>query len=250
LGGLMMLVFMTVSVLLAFALYSQIIKPIRILRRQMESVELETLQDAFPTVTSLNDLVALEKTFSKMRVRLGEEVTRQLRSRELQMQANYDALQLQINPHFLYNVLHVITQKGLDSQNNEICEICSDLAAMMRYSTSTLQRTATIQEELNHVAAYVSLMQKRYENRINFKVIADEGVVCYDIPKMTLQQFVENAITHSFSAGLKEVSVAIQCVAYDSGWRIRIVDDGPGFSPDMLEQLTKEIPELQHKLLN
>jgi two-component system sensor histidine kinase YesM len=67
---------------------------------------------------------------------------------------------------------------------------------------------------------------------------------------MTLQQFVENAISHSFNAGYKEAGVEIQCVARGSGWRIRIADNGPGFSTEMLEKLSKEIPELQQKLLS
>jgi two-component system sensor histidine kinase YesM len=171
------------------------------------------------------------------------------------MQANYDALQLQINPHFLYNVLHVISQKGLDSDNNEICEMCSDLASMMRYSTSTLTRTATIQEEVNHVTAYVSLMKKRYENRIDFTAYIDENIASNEIPKITLQQFVENAITHSFEAGIKEVSVEIRCVDLRStcneyGWSIYISDNGEGFSEETISRLQSEISKLSENLLD
>jgi two-component system sensor histidine kinase YesM len=271
LGGIMIFVLLAVSVLFAFTLYRQLIKPIRILRQQMESIELETLRAAAPTGTSLdgldvlgsrhgtprqdrragtslNDLVALENTFSMMRERLGEAITRQLRSRELQMQANYDALQLQINPHFLNNVLHVLSQKGLEKEDTEICEICSDLASMMRYSTSTLERQATIREELKHVTAYVSLMQKRYENRIDFHVCADEETASCEMPKMTLQQFVENSINHSFAAGHKNISIEITCKKQDNGWHICVSDNGPGFSPETLSQLEGEMPELRRKL--
>jgi two-component system sensor histidine kinase YesM len=250
LGGIMMAVFLAISILLAVTLYRQLIKPVRTLRVQMDGIDLETLRDTFPTSTSVNDLVALESTFAIMRQRLGEAITRELRSQALQLQANYDALQLQINPHFLYNVLNVISQKGMESKDDEICEICSDLASMLRYSTSTLQRTATVREEINHVEAYVALMQKRYVGRIVFSIKADDAVQMCEIPKITLQQLVENAIKHSFDAGYKEVEIEIYCEKIEYGWKITIKDNGPGFSEQTLLELKEELPELRQKLLN
>jgi two-component system sensor histidine kinase YesM len=250
LGGIMMAVFLAISILFAVTLYRQLIKPVRILRSQMDSVELETLRDILPTTTSSNDLVALENTFAMMRERLSEAITRELRSQALQLQANYDALQLQINPHFLYNVLNVISQKGMESEDDEICEICSDLASMLRYSTSTLQRTATIGEEIDHAKAYVALMQKRYVGRIMFNVNDEDAVMVCEIPKITLQQLMENAIKHSFDAGNKKVRIEINCEKSTYGWKIKIIDDGPGFSASVLSKLIEDLPKLRSKLLN
>ena len=250
LGGLMIAVIFMISALFAIALYRQLIKPVRILRKQMDGVDLETLRDTMSTQTSNNDLVALEDTFAVMRERLSEAIMRELRSQAMQLQANYDNLQLQTNPHFLYNVLNVISQKGMENKDDEICEICSDLASMLRYSTSTLERTATIADEVSHVEAYVALMQKRYVGRIRYKTEVDKDALSCEIPKITLQQLVENSIKHSFDSGHKEVDIELICKKIDYGWEVQVKDDGPGFTSDTLEKLTNELPGLRQKLLN
>jgi two-component system sensor histidine kinase YesM len=103
-------------------------------------------------------------------------------------------------------------------------------------------------------------MQKRYENRISFNIKMDDDVSLYAIPKITLQQFVENAITHNFEAGLKEIDIDIQCLnnaendtqtsGDASGWCLCIRDNGFGFSPDVLLRLKNDIEELKSKLLD
>jgi len=262
LSGFMVFTLLLLSAVFAFALHRQIIKPIRHLRGQMETLELETLQDAVPIATPVNDLRALEETFALMRERLSDAITGKLLSQEMQMQANFDALQLQINPHFFYNVLHVISQKGVAIGDTEICEICASLASMMRYSASTIARVATLNEELAHVGAYVSLMQKRYEGRITYTASVDEpsskdepssvdeAIGCFEMPKIILLQFVENAINHSFHAGRKTVRVSVHCKKIDDGICIEISDDGVGFSDEVLVKLKGDIEGLSHTILN
>jgi len=94
------------------------------------------------------------------------------------------------------------------------------------------------------------LMQKRYVGRIMFNINADDAVLMCEIPKITLQQLVENAIKHSFDAGHKEVSIEIDCEKTAYGWKIKLTDDGPGFSAQTLSDLTEELPKLRSKLLN
>lgn len=250
LSSIMLLALIAFSLIFIFALHKQIIKPIKYLRGRIEALELDTLQDAMPVAVPANDLRALEETFTLMRERLSDAITVKLRAQELQMQANFDALQLQINPHFFYNVLHVISQKGGETENAEISEICASLAAMMRYSTSTLVKSATLEEELAHVKAYISLMQKRYEGRIDYNVLTDEDIGIFEMPKIVLLQFVENAINHSFRAGHKMIRVGIACKKHDDGIRIEITDDGPGFSPEALDKLNEAIEGFDNKILS
>jgi len=63
----------------------------------------------------------------------------------LQMKANFDSLQAQVNPHFIYNILTVLSNKGIENNDEEICDICESVASMLRYSTSTLKPSATIE---------------------------------------------------------------------------------------------------------
>ncbi len=248
-AALMVLALLVVSLLYALVLTKQFVKPVRDLRGLMEGVELETLQNKLPTVMAGNELVALEQSFNRLRQRLGEAINRELQSQSLQMQANMDVLQSQINPHFLYNILNVLSQKGMDIGDDEICEICADLASMLRYSTSTKQRSATVMDEIIHVKTYVALMKKRYENRLTFSLSLDEAVKDSEMPKIILQQLVENAIKHNFDAGIKAVDICVSCEPLDSGWQILVSDNGCGFDADTLNRLQRQMEDIRQNLL-
>lgn len=72
-----------------------------------------------------------------MRERLYKAIRREKQLSDLQMQTQFDMLQAQVNPHFIYNVLNVISSRGSMNDDEVICDICDDLAGMLRYSTDT-----------------------------------------------------------------------------------------------------------------
>ena len=81
--------------------------------------------------------------------------------REGTLQAQLSALQTQINPHFVYNTLNIISAKSMESGNYEVIEICDQFAQMLRYATDTRSRTATMAEELENVRYYLMLSKAR-----------------------------------------------------------------------------------------
>ncbi len=110
---------------------------------------------------------------------------------DLQLQAQLDMLQAQVNPHFIYNTLNVISSRGILDDDEVICDICDDLAGMLRYSTDTEKKTATIRMELEYLRKYFSLMKYRYEYKLEYAIEMDPEIDEQWIPKLTVQQFVE-----------------------------------------------------------
>ncbi len=99
-------------------------------------------------------------------------------------------LQAQVNPHFLYNVLNVLSSRGIVSGDEVICDICSSLAGMLRYSTDNINRQARLSEEIQYLKEYFYLLKSRYDYKLNYIIEIEETLNNEVIPKITLQQIV------------------------------------------------------------
>ncbi len=231
----LMILFVSLGYIYIFS--RQLAKPVRQLREKMEGTELENLPDKIVFESSNNEFKALNKSFQRLRVRLNEAVSREIKAHSLQIQANFDSLQAQVNPHFIYNILNVLSNRGLANSDEEICEICDGIASMLRYSTNTLKRTAAIREELEHVSNYLLLMKKRFEHKLDFTIDVASDIYEETIPKIVLQQIVENSINHGFVSFQGKMEIGIRGYQSEGWWFIEIIDNGQGFDAEVLDNL-------------
>ena len=197
------------------------------------------------TKPSDQEIHALEQVFDRMMLRLRESTANELALREGTLQAQLSALQTQINPHFIYNTLNIISAKSMESGNYDVIEICDQFAQMLRYSTDTRSRTATMAEEIENVRNYLLLAKARYEENLEFTIDVPENLHTVTVPKLTLQPLVENAMTHGYDGTnvLRKLSVTGEIRNRHLVLEIR--DNGNGFSDDMLESLQGRIREIE-----
>lgn len=228
----------------------QLTKPIRMLKEKIENTELENLPENDDFISTNNEIEALNNSFQHLRERLNIAIAREIKSQGLQLLASFDSLQAQVNPHFIYNILNVLSNKGVENGDEEICEICDSIAAMLRYSTSTQKRAATIKQELEHVGNYLLLMKKRYEHKLEFEIDVDKTIYDEEIPKIVLQQIAENSVNHGFDSGQKLVRIEIKGYIDNNWWFIEISDNGQGFEQEVLEKLQKRMKVLKRDLQN
>ena len=226
----------------------QLSKPVRQLKEKMEGTELENLPEKITFESSNNEFKALNKSFQRLRERLNEAVSREIKSHALQVQANFDSLQAQVNPHFIFNILNVLSNRGMINGDEEISEICDSIASMLRYSTSTLSRTATIGEELEHVRNYLLLMKKRYEHKLEFRIEVDPEIYPETIPKIVLQQIVENCINHGFESVQTIMEISVTGYISNGWWYIEIKDNGQGFANEILNNLQDRMQSIRREL--
>lgn len=160
-------------------------------------------------------------------------------------QAQYLALQNQINPHFLYNTLENIRSEALFEGADSVAEMTEKLSTFFRYTMSNMDNLVTLKEELENVSIYFTIQKHRFEERLNLVIECDEDESCLDclMPKLTLQPIVENSIIHGLEqkVGQGTVRIVIRC----TGKRliIQISDDGAGMKPDVLERLNRQLNE-------
>lgn len=230
-------------------------RSIRMLTKKVRQIPADSVlrQDAVPTygllstVTSSRDQETheLEQVFNHLMVRLRDSATNELMLREGALHAQLSALQTQINPHFIYNTLNIISAKSMESGNFDVIEICDQFAQMLRYSTDIRSRTATLAEEIDNVRNYLMLAKARYENNLEFTIDVPENLSEITMPKLTLQPLVENALTHGFD-GKNELRKLYVTGRIEGRLLIlEIRDNGTGFSSEMLQSLRANIEQIR-----
>ncbi len=223
-------------------------KPLKNLRVVMEQTELNNIDDNIIEEFPNDEIMALSLTYQSVLERLKNTLEEEKQIIMLQMEAQYDLLQAQVNPHFLFNVLNVISNKGLVNNDESICEICGNLADMLRYSTNVKDKYATVESEIEYVKQYLNILSSRFEHKLEFDVDCDRDILSKIIPKITIQQFVENSINHAFrnTAGLMKIK--IRGVITEEGWAVTIDDNGCGFTQIEIDDFNNQFFEIKSKI--
>lgn len=157
----------------------------------------------------------------------------------LYKQAELDALQSQINPHFLYNTLDSIRGQALAEGAEDIADMAEALSTFFRYSISNRNNVVTLNEELENVQNYFMIQQFRFNNRFRLQIFPfpqEVGETC-SLPKMTLQPILENTILHGMEEKIGPGTITIRVVNTDNRTIITISDDGTGMNEETLLRL-------------
>lgn len=223
-------------------------KPLQELCEKMEQTQLSNLTDKIEIQSSDADIQALTKAYQHLVERLSKSIQKEKKLSLLQLQAQFDTLQAQINPHFLYNVLNVISQRGMKNDDEVICEICGHLASMLRYSTNTKNRYASVREEMTYTQQYFYLIKARFEDRVKLNIDIEESILEEHVPKTVIQQITENCINHGFHNSTGIMCVTIRGYLKSGSWLIEISDNGQGFDEEALCILCEKMKVIRRRL--
>lgn len=180
-------------------------------------------------VSSYNYMVSQLSRLMEQQFLLGQKV----KSYELKV------LQSQINPHFLYNTLEMIIYLAQEEKYQKIESCVKALSRFYRLSLSRGREIIPIRDELAHVNAYVNIQNLRFEDRIQLLIDMDDYLHDFDIPKITLQPIVENAILHGIQEKeSKSGTIVISGCMEGEDILLTVEDDGVGMSPEKLAQIS------------
>ena len=177
-------------------------------------------------------------TYNYMTRKMDELMKKQAKSAEDLRIAEFNSLQAQSNPHFLYNTMDMINWMALQGQTEEISHAVQSLSRFYKLTLSRKKGISTIARELEHVTIYVQLQNMRYHDSIELITDIPDELSEYQIPKLTLQPVVENSILHGI---LEKESKSGTIVI--TGWMenkdivLLISDDGVGISPEILSTI-------------
>lgn len=162
-----------------------------------------------------------------------------------QKNAELSALEAQIDPHFLYNTLDTINWKAIENEQYDISEMVGALADILRYTVNNAGGTTTIHQELGWLREYTMLLGAKAGKIMHIEVQVPEEVMGYQIHKLLLQPFVENAIKHGLSG--KEEGGRLTITIRKSGEQLHITveDNGCGIAPEMLRKLNEDAEDME-----
>jgi len=230
----MILAFAAAGLLLAVSMSilmgRMIARPMDRLTRIMGAVEGGDLNVEIPEAGFL-EIANLSSAFSNMLRRIRELMRQIVREQELKRSHELDALQAQINPHFLYNTLDSIVWMQERGQNQEAIQMVTALARLFRISISKGRNIITVAEEIEHARNYLIIQSVRFKNKFTYSISAQPEALGLYTLKLILQPLVENAIYHGlehFSADEGRIEIT---AAVEGGQTVlRVRDNGFGMS--------------------
>ena len=177
-------------------------------------------------------------TYNYMTRKMDELMKKQAKSAEDLRIAEFNSLQAQINPHFLYNTMDMINWMALQGQTEEISHAVQSLSRFYKLTLSRKKGISTIARELEHVTIYVQLQNMRYHDSIELITDIPDELSEYQIPKLTLQPVVENSILHGIlEKESKSGTIVITGWMENENIVLLISDDGVGISPEILSTI-------------
>jgi two-component system, sensor histidine kinase YesM len=160
-------------------------------------------------------------------------------------QAQYLALQNQINPHFLYNTLEGIRGETLNAGLENVAKMTEALATFFRYTISNVENLVTLEDELTNVNNYYIIQRYRFGERLNLSVEYDTedelDIMSYKLPKLTLQPIVENAIYHGIERKIGIGNLRIKIETTPTRLIITISDNGIGMTEERLREIDDKL---------
>ncbi|GGG17388.1 sensor histidine kinase [Paenibacillus aceti] len=229
-----------ISVLLAYWISLRITRPIQELTRTAEQISDGNLQVRPPQISARNEFRVLSEAFRQMQhnlLLLIEKEKEGLEKDRLVKELELEVLQNQINPHFLFNSLNMLSKLALLEGAEQTSDLTVSMSNLLRYNLRKLDRPVTLREEVEHAQEYFFIQQARFRERIQFEVDIDEAALDVLVPVLTLQPILENGFVHGIE-GMEQgavVKLAISCKP-DEIW-VAISDNGAGMSEEVRKSL-------------
>lgn len=151
------------------------------------------------------------------------------------------ALQNQINAHFIYNVLESIKMMAEIDEEYEISDAITILGKLLRYSMKWTSGNVTVEQEIEYVRNYLVLINLRFDYEIRLSLNIPDAIMVQEIPKMSLQPIVENAIYHGIEQMAEDTTIYVKGFQEGSDCVIEVTDAGRGMSETEVAELYRKI---------
>ena len=147
------------------------------------------------------------------------------------------ALQAQINPHFLYNTLDAISALALTGQQESCFQMTQALGQFYRNSLNSGRQIVTVQDEIDCVKNYVTILNIRYDNKINLECEIQDEIFEWKMLKLVLQPVVENAVHHGIRNREGDGTIRIVGYSCDEELILSVADDGVGMTEEKQQEI-------------
>lgn len=215
---------------------SNMTKSIKTLATNMEQVEQGDYSLRIKPV-SYDEIGLLSLQFNHMVMKV-DELINEVYIKEIEKrEKEYEALQAQINPHFLYNSLGTIKWQANIEDKTEIEDYIDSLISLLKFTARTTSNFITVEKEIEYTKRYLEVQRYRSGNVFQMVYNIDETCFPYMILKFVLQPLVENTILHAFSLEVEEPTIEISVYKENENIVIDISDNGIGMTPEKIVEI-------------
>lgn len=176
---------------------------------------------------------SLNVMIEKIQTLIDNVMLEQIRLRE----AELEILQMQINPHFLYNTLDTIVWLAEAGDKEAVVEMVQTLTEFFRSSLNSGKDIVSIESEIRHVSSYLQIQQVRYQDILDYEISLTGEIDDFQIPKITLQPLVENALYHGIKYKRGKGKILVSGRVEENRCVLSVCDDGVGMTEERLKQV-------------
>lgn len=216
-----------------------------------KNIKVLTKQQIEATAIALENFtnyIVQSAMYNKLQQRLNEEHQKNLiyERKQIEMEhqlklAELDALQKQVTPHFVFNVISSISRLISMKEYPTAANMLDSFAQMLRYNLSSISSEITLRQELNYIKNYLTIQKNRFAERIEYEINADEESMSLIIPYFSLQPLIENAIEHGLLPLPDGGKVSVNCKVSTAQYTIEICDNGIGIDSEYLEEIKNNL---------
>jgi len=187
------------------------------------------------------EVAALSESMNTMIDKINELLEQVTKEQMRLRKAEFELLQAQINPHFLYNTLDTIVWLAEAGEHKKVVSMVGSLSDFFRSTLNQGKDIVSIKEELQHVRSYLEIQQVRYQDILEYEIDVPEELEGYLIPKITIQPLVENALYHGIKNKRGLGKITITGNATDEGFELWVQDNGIGITEERLSKVQERL---------
>ncbi|MGX8850808.1 cache domain-containing sensor histidine kinase [Amedibacillus sp. YH-ame10] len=231
----MCLFIVAIMVILVFLFIKKAMNPIHLISDKMQFITKGDFSNHID-VKGSGQVRELEETYNYMLDGLNSYVDELMRIEEEKRLSDIHALQMQINPHFIYNTLTSIKFLVWKGDKEKATATIDAFIQLLRMTIGNQKESITLEEEIHNVENYIKIQQTRYGDHIKHRLFIDVDAKQYYVPKMLIQPFIENSFIHAFDDSTSGV-IDVYAKILRHQLVIEIIDNGCGMGVTQVDEL-------------
>lgn len=231
--------FITLIILIIiYIIVKQVTRPLYMLIEKMSTLRSNKFNEyvEINEVSGISEIEELSTTYNFMIKDINSHIKELVKIQKEKRKAEISALQMQINPHYVFNTLSSIKWLIWQGNKDKSIEVIDSFILLLRNTISKTDEFITIKDEIDNLKHYVLINNTRYGDKIDVQYFIMPNCYDYLVPKLILQPFIENSFFHGFPSG-EEGRIEIFIKEENDNVNIRIIDNGVGIEQEKLEDM-------------
>jgi len=235
------LIVVTVAIVSAILLTRSLTTPLSRMVGSLQQIK-DGATDVRLTGLKRDEVGSLGQTINEMLDRIQALIAEEYKVTLLLKQAEYKALQAQVNPHFLYNSLETMRDVAAAQQCHTVSAMCQALSNIFRYSIDMKDPLATVEDEILHIKNYTYVMNVRTRNSVALELRIENELLQERVPRLSLQPLVENSFTHGLKNKRGPKRIVIAGAIQDGSIVLSVSDNGVGMDAEEINRQLQSGP--------